>query len=579
MRRLLVAVLALFFLLSLQVPGASALRTPNVTFIPPVLSINSSFLAVADPGTGASIRVGWTIPGFENAYGLFPLVDGKYTCYFSDSDQSSNCGPVPFKYSTIGMAPYTMFVEAIDSYGAKTNLTRQVDIGSMSLSPTVQVTGSTVYMVVSSRGGIPSSLLYSVYKTDLTPVQTNSQLTYNIVTDRFTGNTDLGQGEYYIAFWGAMTGNTDWGSALLKISVGEAGAPSGPGLVQADEVDPQWLVNAGQTYQQTGFKLSNTGGSPVSNITVELPSTIDTYIDVSLDKTSLGVNETTFFTVSFSGSQTGLRLLGDAEVKSGDTVLGTIPFNIRVSIIEGGQVTPPTTSAGGLSASPSTWTASGVVGDSFTKTVTITNNAGSSASNFSYTASGMLSSIASVDLPTSISAGGTGSATITASPFSSGVYVGPVRISSSAGSVDVMAGLTVYEDISIDIEDVTDDLESAESMLTAAQKADPTVSDMLNDIRSSLEDAEDDFSMGQYERAQSTLQEARGKISALDSVAAAAALAPTAPTAPSAGGGVDILPFALIIALVAVLVVAVWYYLTKIRKAKPKIEKELEEEY
>ena len=63
MRKLLVCAFALFFMMSL--PGAQALKTPNVTFIPPVLSVNSSFLAVADAGYGASIRVGWTVPGVE----------------------------------------------------------------------------------------------------------------------------------------------------------------------------------------------------------------------------------------------------------------------------------------------------------------------------------------------------------------------------------------------------------------------------------------------------------------------------------------------------------------------------------
>ncbi len=576
MNKLLFSAIVLFFLLSL--PGAHALKTPNVTFIPPVLSVNSSFLAVADAGDGASIRVGWTVPGVENAYGLFPRTDDGFICYFSSSDSRSTCGPVPFEYSTIGLSPYTMFVEAIDQYKAKTNLTEQVNIGGISVSPTIQVTGNTVYMVVSSRGGIPTAMYYSVHKMDLTPVHVNRQLDYNIITDRFTGNVDLEQGEYYLSFWGALTGNSDWGSSLARITVGEAGAPTGPGVLQADEVKVYWLINKGQTYQQTGFKLSNLGGS-VTNLTVSIPNALDTYLDIVLDKDNLGTNESTFFTVKFAGSQTDLRLNGDAEIKSGSTVLGTFPFQIRVSLIDGDGITDcPSVAAGeDLSVAPSIWTASGVAGEELSRAFTITNDADSDATSLSYTLSGAISTIATVELPSTVMAAGTGTATVTVTPTASGVYTGAVKITSTAGPATIVVGLDIEEDMSSQIEDAKDELESAELSLSSAQLADPIISGLIEDITSRLDSAESDFGAGSYELARRELEGARGRIAALSSVAAAAALAPTTPTAP-AGGDMTV-PIILIVALIAIVAVAGWFYFTKMKKGKKELEKELEEEY
>ena len=577
MNKLLFSAIVLFFLLSL--PGAHALKTPNVTFIPPVLSVNSSFLAVADAGDGASIRVGWTVPGVENAYGLFPRTDDGFICYFSSSDSKSTCGPVPFEYSTIGLSPYTMFVEAIDQYKTKTNLTEQVNIGGISVSPTIQVTGNTVYMVVSSKGGIPTAMYYSAHKMDLTPVHVNRQLDYNIITDRFTGNVDLEQGEYYLSFWGALTGNSDWGSSLARITVGEAGAPTGPTALQADEVKVYWLINKGQTYQQTGFKLSNLGGS-VTNLTVSIPDALDTYLDIVLDKDNLGTNESTFFTVKFAGSQTDLRLNGDAEIKSGSTVLGTFPFQIRVSLIDGGAVTCPTVAAGEeLTVAPAIWTASGVAGEELSRTFTITNDADSDATSLGYTLSGAISTIATVELPSTVMAAGTGTATVTVTPTVSGVYTGAVKITSTAGPATIVVGLDIEDDMSSQIEDAKDELESAELSLTAAQEADPIISSLIDDITSRLDSAESDFDAGSYELAKRELEGARGRIAALSSVAAAAALAPTPSTPAAPAGGDMTVPIILIVALIAIMAVAGWFYFTKVKKGKKELEKELEEEY
>ena len=210
--------------LILLAPCVQALDAPNITFIPSMFSKDASVIAVADMGAAGSVRVSWRLlPSLD--FGLIPKVDDKFYCYFSNSDPTSNCGPSPFTATTIGLDPYTFIVNAVDGLKQTSNASLQFHTGSITLLPTTQLLDNTLKMVVAARGALPTRVKYSIYRvSDLSSLAVGRELTYDITTDRFSGEEVLSTGEYYVAMWayvGTESEPDDFGGDLLRVTVGE----------------------------------------------------------------------------------------------------------------------------------------------------------------------------------------------------------------------------------------------------------------------------------------------------------------------------------------------------------------------
>jgi len=571
------------FLFVLFAPCASALQTPNITFIPSMISANASFIAITDPAAGnVPARVTWAVVQPPYASGLFPRVDDTFVCYFSNEDPRANCGPAPFTIATVGFTPYTMLIDAVDAAGAVSNLTKSVDVGGITITPALQVIDTSVYMVVSTKGGLPGTVYYSVYKDDLTPVVLNRELVFDIMTDRFKGNITLDEGEYYFAFWGqeAPPGN-DFGGTLERVTVGLPQVPGAPvGVLDIEPVKLNILINAGQHFEQTGFSIINVGETTLDNLTVDIPQELEKYLGIVLGAAAMEPNDTAYFTVTLDNVLSGMSINTVVPVLSGTEQVGEISLDIKVSVLGAvPQECPvcPTGAPGEFTLSPSTWTGDFLVGAQ-SKDFTITNNAETELTGLGYTASGDLAGITGVELPASVPPGGSGTATVTITPLYSGTYLGAVTITSDSGSQTIMAGVNFYDDVSGQIEDARSELEDMLASMTAAQTM--QFSDIIDGISGLLDDVQLDFDYGNYASAQKSLTEARAKIALLSEITGAG-ITPTVPPTPPAvtpEGGFDIVPVILIVVIIAAVGAAVWYYLTKIRKPK-SIEEELEEEY
>ena len=173
------------------------LSQPQITFIPDQLSAGSSFAIVVDPGdVEGSARITW-VSG--EGYGLFPLIDGKYMCYFSGTDSNSICGPSPFKLPTTEGYPYLMDINTVDSEGNQGNTSINIEVGGLKLDPRITLTGDgKAIMVVYVIGGVADSVTYRVYDSSFNPV-TPSYYPLSLIPENlaFNGSVRLGIGTYY----------------------------------------------------------------------------------------------------------------------------------------------------------------------------------------------------------------------------------------------------------------------------------------------------------------------------------------------------------------------------------------------
>ncbi len=325
------ACIAVVLALVLGVWPVHAIDTPTLTFIPSKLSVNSSFMVIADPHASATenVRVLWIVGGEEGGYGLFPKIGDKWICYFSDTDPLATCGPALFREK----GSYSFIVRAKNQYGEITDESageNNVTIGGISLQTDVNIQGNNVTVVV-----YPSTLVdgvsYTVYDSNGEPVQGKSGSLQKKVYS-YVGSITLPDGVYYIAFEAESSSTNDFGGGLIKVTTG-VGQSSGNYRLVSDPVVWSTVIEAGGTRQKSNFRITNTGTSPAKHITVSIPSELSDYIAVSLPKTELNSSESMYFTFTLKNIEHGMEIKTKLDVLSDGFKVGEIPVNVLVSVI------------------------------------------------------------------------------------------------------------------------------------------------------------------------------------------------------------------------------------------------------
>jgi hypothetical protein len=315
--------------LILNTPIVGALDAPDITFVPSQISVNSSFLVIAEPDAeeGESVLVNWLVGGLT--YGSFPKVYGKWMCYFSSTDTSATCGPAPFTEP----GSYTFVVSSMNQHGEISNQSQgqyPIDIGNIRMSQDILKSGNDVSMVV-YPSDVVDGVSYSVYSHtgDLM-----SGLSGDLEKDvnSYVGDISLSNGEYYIAF--EATSPVDFGGTLAKVFIGSSPV-NGGGDYQLDADPVVWnpIVQSGGSRTKSNNQITNTGTSAIANLSTSIPSEITRYIDIDLSQDSLNVSESAYYTLTLTGIYNSMDINTVVDILSETTKVGEISLDMKVSVI------------------------------------------------------------------------------------------------------------------------------------------------------------------------------------------------------------------------------------------------------
>jgi hypothetical protein len=323
-----IAALALIFL---SVPSASAILPPDVTFIPDKISVNSSFIMIADPHVPSSevSRINWVIFGIPTAFGDFTNVGNKWISYVTDTNLFPSAS-----YGT----PYTMEVTAIPKSGQPENNSVNINVGDISITSNTFVTGNNVYISACAKGGIvDSGISYKTYTDSLDEVAgKKGTMIYNPSIYCYTVNITLQNGNYYLAF--TANRSTDFGGGVSRVVVGGGGGGTGSPDVKADSIAYSPVINPNQEFKIETFKITNLGTDNLTALSISVPQQISSYLTITPKKSSLEPNESTYMTVTLHNIQSSTNISTFATLLSGPTEIKQIPVELRISVI--GAINP-----------------------------------------------------------------------------------------------------------------------------------------------------------------------------------------------------------------------------------------------
>jgi len=512
--RFILAVCLAFMLL---IPGTQALTTPDVMFIPSKLSPGSSLIAVVTGDSDIPVRIEWNVPEAD-AFGIFPKMGEKFYCYFSNSDPDAFCGPTPFTVST-GLTPYNLLLESNDAMGSKETNTVPVDVGGLTFTTSIEIIEDAIDLTVFVAGGLPNSVSYEVYdKNNLSLIVPTTQLIDAPFSDAFLANITLPGGDYFLAL--TAFSSDDFGGNLVPVSIPTSG---GDGTCTDDPGDYPLkaenlyslgvLIGKGEDYTKTGteLKITNLGDSPVDNITVNVPLDLRSMLDVELLSYSLDVNDSTFYTVKLSNMEDSVTINTVVELVSGDVVVGKISINIPVTVIGGGDYVCPGT--GALTIQPAVLSGNFLMDSSTSRSFTLTNNGDTSLSSLTYSMSGTVEDIATVTLPPTVPASGTGTVIVSLDPTFTGNYDGSITITADGNTAVILVNTNFFKDISDDISSLQDQLDSLKIGMTSDQLL--FLSGILDDIETFLSNADNSFTFESYQEAELALAKAEASLSTL----------------------------------------------------------------
>lgn len=555
MKFIILGVLVLLF-----IPSVQGLTTPiPPTFIPQIISPNSSFLMISYYADSGSIRLGWDVkynPLCQFGYiGSLQKIDDRYVCYFSDIDPEATCGPSPFT-GCAGGIEYTMEITAVNEFGETTNNTFKIQLADIELTSTLTLLNSTIFMEVCPQGGA-NLASYEIYTANFTSTK-NGFLDKNLGTGCFLGNTSLDPGVYYFAFEAsAVAGN---GGDLKKIVIEAEDIVQDPGSSVNNDITSDFdyitpLLGEGQTtFTYTKGTITNIGSTTYSNLAVRIPTEFTNILNIILLSGNLTPNETISFNTNLRNIQKGMHIFTAFDLLSDNKVIAKIPIRISVSTTGSGGTVIITESSDTIGISPDP-IISGIfnLADGIQKTFTLENNGNDTMTNFSKTESRGISGITTVTFPSSILAGGTGSITVTLSPNFAGKYSGKITIDTSVGSKDIFVVVEAFVSLSPQIQTANNNFNDLKANLTADQLI--ALEPILLDIEDKLKDAENDNSFSLYKSAEISLAEANVLMESLDTFK-------TVKTDPGPGDGFDIFGLLIpIIIVVVVLIVLVFVYM------------------
>ncbi len=297
---------------------------------------------------------------------------------------------------------------------------------------------------------------------------------------------------------------------------------------------------------ETNVSLATTGGMK------------DRY--VTIGDNSLNSQETTTIAIDITNVES--NIIGTIKLTTPAGLELGIP--VSVTVIEEGECPACPTAAKALEIDKDylVWSQECVVDGKISYSILISNNGDSIFSDFEYVVEDVfttenslesLDSYGNIDVPVydfSIDPGESEYLDMEITPSYAGKYQGLITISSGGDSAFIFVDLNCFEDLSSDLQSIVDKL----SQLNPGE-------DVLSDISSDITEAQDSFSLENYQLANEYYEKAKAKLETLE-----------------LGGGVSSPPVDLtwvivIIIVVMVVIVVVWVFKFK----KPQIS-EYEEE-
>ena len=554
------------FLLVILLPSVLALQ-PNVTIIPQNFSANSSWILLVDPGTDKPVRINWW-----SAYGFgqVPRVGDLWMCYFSNDDPLANCGPNPFINACFPESPCRLYLHVYTADGENATLSLNLTVGNVKLIPRAsqyEKEGKTYTQIrVTSIPELLDSLPFKLYNTKFQLVK-EGQLNYSEEAMKYVADLELDPGKYYAVIehpWTTRQKINYFGASLLKFTVGyeETARVS----LEATPFSAMVLMTNLSSKSITKCCIRNLMNDTVSNLSVQVPKDFQQYLSVGLERTYLGpagsFDDSMTYTVTLKGINQAMHLDLPVTILSGTEAVGTIPLDIWISVKAGAvqPTAPSAVSPTGLRVSPNKVSRECLEGEDIELSFWVENQGNStlwvniSPSSYSF----------SIPEGFQLEPGNETQVLVNYTCSSPGLNQESLTFSTGVESISVPVIIQVWENL-------TGDVESLRLQLSSFLQDHPEYEQLVSDINSSLDSAISYQESGEYLTALEEYNQAKGQFDMLQSISVSA-------PAPSFEFDPTIL---LIPVVLIVLAVLGWFVLKwlKSRPKKPKLEKELEEEF
>lgn len=581
-------IMLLSLLVLVMVPGVSGLQEPNITYIPERFSANSSMAIIVDPhNTEDSVRVMWiAFTGYDYTYGSFPKINNQWVCYFSETDPQSTCGASPFRVSQSspgGYVNYPMNITTLRGGYETVSKREDVEVGGITLTAdiTVDEQNSTIDMVIFPRiytSDTVNWVSYKVYDSDFSPLE-GMEGSLEKQVNAYVGSVSLDPGEYFITF--QAESDSDYGGTLERLVIGGDIVP-GEYDLEAEPVNiPGILIDSGQEYRNSNFRMTNLGPNALTGLSVSIPSGLSQYLDIELTETSLNASDSMYFTVVLRNIENTMDINTILDVKSGAEVVGKIEVDVKISV-RGGCVEECPSSSGTLALNPRVITGDYLRHEGDSITVYLTNNGGDTINLSNTIESGLSNTVTLENFPTSIDPQSSVNFNVNIESASTGSRSGEITIEGNGVTEVIVVSLNFYDNISSELDMLEQDLDNLVNSMDSTEQE--HTSTIVNTIRTTLTSARSSFNSGNYRIATENYEEAYGMYRALDDVHTILSGCTTCPPCDGEASCPDLMILLIIGGVVAV-GAGVALYFFKFRKKSvseeefEESEEEMEEEF
>ncbi len=262
--------LLLVSILSMLLPLAAGQGEVTVYTIPGSISVNSSFLWVAEVPPGLeNVRVSWVIIGLveSGALGAFEkLADTKWFCNFG-----IECGPNPFPMAG---GPYDANIYVTSDSGVITE-SHAITVSDLKVDPHLYPSGNDVLVQVYVTEFV--SLAYSLYDADTLeivqiggePAEDRNLAYCNCPAGFYNTSLSLENGKYYMSFEATTTDDRSGGS-LEYFTIGEELSPVSVSLDKDEYLLGERVLISGTTTFTSATGEIKRNGASVRNMTFSL---------------------------------------------------------------------------------------------------------------------------------------------------------------------------------------------------------------------------------------------------------------------------------------------------------------------
>ncbi len=586
MKALAVSAVVFFAFLLLFPAADAALIRGEPRVIPERLSVNESFIFLAELDTNDSARVNWNAKDFsaavgEFAAGLLPKMGGnRYYCYFSGGNDS-NCGPSPF-ISSAAKENNRINFTVTDNSMRVTSRNISFGVGEINFVTRVVADESNrLIMNVFTRGLPVDRVDYRIYDRNIYEKMSGSLKPEPLDPSRHTldRNITLLAGEYFISLEGSSA--ESFGGTVVKILVGERPQQPLDYLpLRADKVSFQTIVEPGkQSTARTNYRLINDGNSTISNLSVRIPDPYRDMLIIGLDSTTLPAGGELYFSVAVKNINARTDINARVPLYAGGREVGKIDVEIDAGVTEAAPVQADSLALMELPV----WKESLLAGEA-AKTFTLVNSGDRPLENISFTTSPKeLADITQITPVASLPSRGNALFTVTVSSAFAGEKTGIITADSKGGKRDILVDLRFFEDRSQEILAGKARIESVKkSMGGGAAK----YSDIIKQTEAAFDSAKADFDASRYESFEARLSTAAALLGALESLPSSTS---TTIPPPDENGGKDdgdgqtpvfsVNPIYIIIIAVAIGAAGVAAFFVVKKKRQQQWEEEGEEVY